>query len=197
MIYIKEKYIKEVIPEMMKKFGYKNKMAVPKIEKVVLNTGFGKIISGKTSNEKKKIQEAILDDLTLIAGQRAILTKAKKSIAGFKIRQGMQIGATVTLRGKKMFDFLDRFIHIILPRTRDFQGIESKSIDKTGNLTIAAKEHIVFPEIMPEKVKFIFGLEVTVVTTAKSREEGLELLRLLGFPITQANEVSAASQGKA
>ena len=183
MIYLKEKYQKEVVPEMMKKFGYKNRMAVPKIEKVVLNTGFGKLISGKTSNEQKKIQEAILNDLTLIAGQRAVLTKAKKSIAGFKIRQGMLVGTAVTLRKKRMFDFLNRFIHIIIPRTRDFQGIELKSIDKTGNLTIAVKEHIVFPEIMPEKVRFIFGLEVTVVTTAKSKEQGLELLKLMGFPL--------------
>lgn len=183
MLYLKEKYQKEVIPEMIKKLGYKNKMAVPKIEKVVLNTGFGKMISGKTSNEQKKIQEAILNDLTMIAGQRAVLTKAKKSIASFKIREGMVVGIAVTLREKKMFDFLDRFIHIVFPRTRDFQGIQQKSIDKTGNLTIAIKEHIVFPEIMPEKISFIFSLEITVVTTGKNKEEGLELLRLLGFPI--------------
>ena len=168
---------------MKEKFGYKNRMAVPKIEKVVLNTGFGKIINGKTSGEQKKIQEAILNDLTIIAGQRVVLTRAKKSIAGFKIRKGVVVGTAVTLRRKKMFDFLNRLIHIVLPRTRDFQGIKSESIDKTGNLTIAVKEHIVFPEIMPEKVRFIFGLEVTIVTTTKNREEGLELLRLLGFPI--------------
>jgi len=183
MIYLKEKYSKEVVPVMQKKFGYSNVMAVPKIEKVVLNTGFGKLISGKTSNEQKKIPEAIANDLTMIAGQKTVLTKAKKSIAGFKIREGMVIGTAVTLRKKKMFDFLDRLIHIVLPRTRDFQGIDSKVVDKSGNMTIAIKEHIVFPEILPEKVKSIFGLEITVVTTAKNKEEGLELLRLLGFPI--------------
>jgi large subunit ribosomal protein L5 len=183
MIYLKEKYSKEVVPVMQKKFGYSNVMAVPKIEKVVLNTGFGKLISGKTSNEQKKIPEAIANDLTIIAGQKTVLTKAKKSIAGFKIREGMVIGTAVTLRKKKMFDFLDRLIHIVLPRTRDFQGIDSKVVDKSGNMTIAIKEHIVFPEILPEKVKSIFGLEITVVTTAKNKEEGLELLRLLGFPI--------------
>lgn len=183
MIYLKEKYSKEVVPVMQKKFGYSNAMAVPRIEKVVLNTGFGKLISGKTSNEQKKISEAIANDLTMIAGQKTVLTKAKKSIAGFKIRKGMVVGTAVALRKKKMFDFLDRLIHIVLPRTRDFQGIDSKVVDKSGNMTIAIKEHIVFPEILPEKVKSIFGLEITVVTTAKNKEEGLELLRLLGFPI--------------
>lgn len=183
MLNLKEKYLKEVIPAMMDRFGYKNKMAVPKIEKVTLNTGFGRMVSEKTSDERKKTQESVLNDLTLIAGQRAILTKAKKPIAGFKIRQGMPVGAAVILRRKKMFDFLDKFIHIILPRTRDFRGIESKSIDEAGNLTVAVREHIVFPEILLEKAKFIFGLEITVVTTAKNKEQGLELLKLLGFPI--------------
>jgi len=183
MLRLKEKYIKEVIPTMKEKFGYANDMAVPKIEKVVVNTGFGRLIAGKTSEEQKKIQDAILEDLTLLSGQRPILTQAKKSISGFKIREGMAIGAQVTLRGKKMNDFLERLIHITLPRSRDFRGIENKSLGKEGNLTIGIKEHIVFPEILPEKVKTIFGLEITVVTSAKAREEGLELLKLLGFPI--------------
>ena len=178
-----EKYKKEVISKMMEKFGYKNEMAVPKIEKVMINTGFGRIVSGKTSDEQKKISEAILNDLILISGQRAILTKAKKAISSFKIREGQLIGAMVTLRGKRMYDFLERLIHIALPRSRDFRGIDQKSFDKQGNLTIGIKEHICFPEISPEQVKNIFGLEVTVVTNAKSKEEGLELLRLIGFPI--------------
>ena len=178
-----EKYKSEVIPEMMKKFGYKNKMAVPKIDKVVVNTGFGRQISDKTTEEQKKIVDSILEDLTFICGQKAIKTSAKKSIASFKIRQGMPVGAMVTLRGKKMTDFLERLIHVVLPRTRDFRGIERKSVDKEGNLTIAIKEQIAFPEILPERAKSIFGLEVTIVTTAKKREEGLELLKLLGFPI--------------
>jgi len=195
MINLKEKYKKEVIPQMMEKFGYnakgdisgkvryKNAMAVPKIEKVVVNTGFGKSTTGKTSDEQKKIAEAILNDLALICGQKPILTKAKKSISGFKIREGLPIGAQVTLRGKKMYDFLERLINIALPRSRDFQGIDLKAVDKQGNLTIGIREHICFPEILPEKIKSIFGFEITVVTTTKNREEGLELLKLLGFPI--------------
>ncbi len=178
-----EKYKKEVIPTMMERFGYTNPMAVPRIEKVLVNTGFGKLISGKSSDERKKIQEAILHDLALICGQWPTLTKAKKSIAGFKIRKGMSLGAMVTLRRKRMNDFLERLINIVLPRLRDFQGIDPKSFDRNGNLTIGIKEHIAFPEISPEKVKNIFGLEITVVTTAKTREEGIELLKLLGFPI--------------
>jgi large subunit ribosomal protein L5 len=180
---LKEKYAKEVIPAMQEKFGYKSPMAVPKIEKVVINTGFGREISGKTSEEQKKIQDSILQDLSLISGQKPILTKAKKSISGFKIKKGQVIGAVVTLRKKKMFDFLERLIHIALPRVRDFRGIKVSSFDKRGNLTIGLPEHIVFPEILPEKAKNIFGLEITIVTTARKREEGLELLRLLGFPI--------------
>ena len=180
---LKEKYKKEVIPDMMEKFGCKNKMAVPKIEKVVVNTGFGRLVAGKTTDEQKKIQDAIFEDLTLICGQRPILTRAKKSISSFKIREGMTIGVKTTLRGKRMNDFLERLIHIVLPRSRDFRGIESKSFDKKRNLTIGIREHIAFPEISPEKAKDIFGLEITVVTTAKTREEGLEMLRLLGFPL--------------
>ncbi len=183
MLGLSDKYKREVIPQMMEKFGYRNAMAVPKIEKVVVNTGFGRQISGKTNEEQKKFTDFILEELGLVCGQKAIKTLAKKSIASFKVRQGMPLGAKVTLRGRKMADFLERFIHIALPRTRDFKGIEPASLDKKGNLTIAVKEHIVFPEILPERAKNIFGLEVTVVTTAKSREEGLELLRLLGFPI--------------
>lgn len=183
MIGLKDKYNTEVVPEMMKKFGYKNRMAVPKIEKVVINTGFGRLISGKTSEEQKKIQDAILEDLSLICGQRPVLKHAKKSISGFKIRKGLPVGAMVTLRGKRMNDFLERLIHIALPRSRDFQGINPRSFDKKGNLTIGIEEDIAFPEILPEKVKNIFGLEITVVTTAKNKEEGVELLRLMGFPI--------------
>jgi len=183
IIHLPEKYKEESIPQMMEKFGYKNRMAVPKIEKVVVNTSFGRQISGRTSEEQRKIQEAVLQDLSLICGQRAVLTKAKKAISGFKIRKGMPLGAKVTLKRKKMTDFLERLIHLALPRSRDFRGIDQKSVDKNGNLTIAVKEHITFPEIMPEKIKSIFGLEITVVTTAKTKKEGLELLKLLGFPM--------------
>lgn len=185
MLRLKEKYTKEAIPAMDGKFSYKNVMAVPKIEKVILNSSFGRLITGKTSEEQKKVVDNILDDLSLIAGQRAVITKAKKAISGFKVRKGMPIGAKITLRKKKMHDFLDRLIHLALPRTRDFRGIDPKSIDKEGDLTIGIKEQISFPEISPEKTRFIFGFEVTIVTSAKKREEGLELLKLLGFPIKE------------
>jgi len=183
MLRLKDKYSKEVVPQMMQKFGYKSPMAVPYIEKVAVNTGYGRLIAGKTSEEQKKIYKAILDDLALICSQRPILTKAKKSIASFKTRAGMPMGAMNTLRGRKMYDFLERLIHIALPRVRDFQGIDLKSFDKKGNLTLAIKEHTAFPEVSPEKAKNIFGFEISVVTTAKTKEEGIELLRLLGFPI--------------
>lgn len=183
MTRLKEKYTKEVIPAMMKKFGYKNVMAVPRIEKVVVNTGFGRLITGKTSEEQKKTYNAILKDLSSICGQKPVLTSAKKAISGFKTRIGMPVGAMNTLRKKKMYDFLERLIYIGLPRTRDFRGIDSKSFDRQGNLTISIKEHIIFPEIFPEEVKTIFGFEITVATTANKREQGIELLKLMGFPI--------------
>jgi large subunit ribosomal protein L5 len=180
---LKEKYKKEIAPVMMEKLGYKNVMAVPRIEKVVLNTGFGRLVVGKTGDEQKKIYEAVLEDLSLICGQRPVLTKSKKSIASFKTRKGMPLGAAVTLRGKKMYDFLERLIDIALPRSRDFRGLDAKSFDKKGNLTIGIKEHIVFPEISPEKVRTIFGFEITVVTSAKNKEEGINFLKAMGFPI--------------
>jgi large subunit ribosomal protein L5 len=183
MFKLKDKYKNEVIPGMMKRFSYKNAMAVPQIEKTVINVGFGRLIAGRTSDEQKKIQNTILEDLSLISGQKPVLKKAKKSISAFKTRKDQIIGAAVVLRRKKMYDFLERLIHIALPRLRDFQGIELSSFDREGNLTIGIREHITFPEILPEKAKNIFGLEITVVTAAKTREEGIELLRLLGFPI--------------
>lgn len=183
MLRLSEKYNMEVVPEMMKRFGYKNKMAVPRIKKAIVNTGFGRLISGKTSEEQKKIQEFILGELVLICGQKPVLKRAKKSISSFKTRKGMPVGAAVTLRGKKMTDFLERLIHIAIPRTRDFRGIDPKSFDEKGNLTVGIKEHISFPEISPERAKSIFGLEITIVTNARTKKEGIELLKLLGFPI--------------
>lgn len=183
MLRLSEKYIKEAIPQMMEKFGYKNRMAVPKIEKAIINIGFGKLISGKTAEEQKKIRETISEDLKLISGQKPILRKAKESISVFKTRKGLPIGMMVTLRRKRMYDFLERLIHIALPRSRDFQGIDPKSFDKKGNLTVGLKEQISFPEILPEKARNIFGLEITVVVTARSQREGIELLKLIGFPI--------------
>ena len=183
MLNLKDKYQKQIIPEMMKKFGYKNVMAVPKIRKVVINIGFGRMMSGKGKTEQKKIYEPILDDLALIVGQRSLLTMAKKSISSFKVRKGMPVGAIIILRGQKMYDFLERLIYIGLPRSRDFQGLSPSSFDKKGNLTIGIKEHICFCEVSPEKAKSIFGFEVTVNITAPKEERGMELLRLMGFPI--------------
>lgn len=180
---LKEKYTREVVPEMMRIFGYKNKLAVPKIEKVVLNVGFGKIVSGKTGEEREKPIDFIVKELSLISGQKPLLTRARGSISGFKVRKGTIIGAKVTLRGKRMYDFIERLINIVLPRIRDFKGISPSSVDKDGNLTIGIKEHIVFPEVSPEKAKFVFGLEVTVVTNVNDREKAISLLKLSGFPL--------------
>ncbi|MDP3981990.1 MAG: 50S ribosomal protein L5 [bacterium] len=177
---LKELY-KKALPELMKQFGYKNPMAVPRVEKIVLNTGFGKQIAGKTGEESRKILESVIKDLGLIAGQRPVLTKAKKSVAGFKLREGVPIGAKVTLRGQKMGDFLERFIHVILPRSRDFRGIPLSAMDGSGNLTIGVKEHISFPEVAPEHSQISFGLEITIVTTAKTKKEGVELLKKIGI----------------
>ena len=182
---LKEKYNKEVIPAMMKEFGYKNPMAVPRIKKVVLNSSFGKEAVTKTSGERQKLQDLITQDLSLIAGQHTKLVKSKKSIAGFKLREGLEIAATATLRKGRMWDFLERLIYLSLPRTRDFKGLNPLSIDKNGNFNMGFKEHISFPEIFTEKEKTIFGLEITVVTNAKSKKEGLELYKLLGFPMKE------------
>ncbi len=180
---LKDKYKKEVISAMMKKFGYKNPMAVPSIKKIVINSSFGKEVAQKTGSEREKIQNLAMQDIALISGQKPKIMKAKKSIAGFKLRQGLEIAVMVTLRKTKMWDFLERLIYLSLPRSRDFKGIPSKSIDKKGNLTIGFREHISFPEIFTEKEKTIFGLEITIVTNAKSKEEGLELYKLMGFPM--------------
>jgi large subunit ribosomal protein L5 len=177
MITIREKYFKKAVPAMKEKFSYGNDLAIPRIEKVVVNVGTGKILK-----EADRVEE-ILTSLAEITGQRPIKSKARKAISGFKIRQGLEIGAKVTIRGKRMWQFIERLVNVALPRTRDFQGIEEKSIDQHGNLNIGIKEHIVFPEISVEKVKNIFGFQVTVVTSARNQKEAVELFRLLGFPI--------------
>lgn len=174
---LQEKYQKEVVPAMKEKFGYKNNLAVPRIVRTIVNVGIGSRL------KDEKVQETISSDLALITGQKPTPTLAKKAISAFKTRKGMIVGLKVTLRGKRMLDFLSRLINVALPRTRDFRGLPLKSIDEGGNLTIGIKEHIIFPEITHEDVKKIFGLEVTVITNAKSREEALELFKLLGFPI--------------
>lgn len=182
---IKEKY-KKAIPQMKEKFGLKNVMSSPKIEKVVINTGFGRIISSKTKDEQKKFGEYIVSNISSVCGQRPVLTRARKSISSFKLREGFVIGAKVTLRGKKMYDFLEKLVNIVLPRSRDFLGLPLRSVDESGNLNIGIKEHIAFPEISPEKSPIIIGMEITVVTTAKSKEKGLELFRLLDFPFKKS-----------
>ncbi|MGC9031316.1 MAG: 50S ribosomal protein L5 [Minisyncoccia bacterium] len=182
MTRFKEKYQKEIIPAMMKKFSFKNKFEVPKIEKIILNCGFGKQVVDKTSQERKTIESAVVNALSLISGQKPILTKARKSISSFKLRQGMEIGAKVILRRDRMYDFLEKLILLYLPRTRDFRGIPLKNVDKSGNLTIGFKEFSIAPEISLEKEKFNLGFEVTIALKAKKREEAIELLKLFGFP---------------
>lgn len=177
---MREKYYKEVIPAMQERFGYKNVMAVPRVEKVAVNIGTGR-------KREKEEQEEVVKVLSLITGQKPVPCPARKAIAAFDTRAGMIIGYKVTIRGKRMYDFLTRLVHIALPRSRDFQGIDEKSFDASGNLTIGIREHIVFPEMIGEDYKSIFGMEITVVTTAKSKKEGVELLRLMGFPIRKSN----------
>lgn len=173
------KYRKEVIPGLRAKFSYPNVMAVPKISKVVVNVGFGR----KAVAKETKAIEKIGQDLAKLTGQKPAIRQAKKSIAGFKLRQGLEIGRLVTLRGRRMYDFIDRLISIALPRTRDFRGLEPRSFDRRGSLNIGVKEHNIFPEVAYESLKDIFGLEISVVTTAKNQAEGVELLRLMGFPV--------------
>lgn len=174
---LKEIYKKEIVSKLMNDFGYKNIQAVPRIEKVVLNVGFGKTI------KEPKMVEAAEATLSRITGQKPLLTKAKKSISNFKIRAGQIIGAKVTLRGKRMYDFLEKLIKVALPRMRDFRGLSLKALDREGNLTIGFKEHISFPEIKSDEVERIHGLEVTIVTSASSPEEAKGLFSYLGLPI--------------
>lgn len=180
---LKEKYQKEIVPAMMKQLGLENRMAAPRILKVVVNTGFGRQAVAATGEEQKKIQESITNDLALICGQKPVLTRAKKAIASFKLRKGMVVGAKVTLRGERMYDFLERLINLALPRARDFRGINAAAIDSSGNLSLAIKEHITFPEVSPEKSRVNFGLEVTIATNASTKQEAEHLLKAVGFPL--------------
>ncbi len=173
---LKELYKKQIIPKVKKKFGYKNDLAVPKLNKVVVNVGFGR------HTKEKDYIEKVESSLARITGQRSVPTKAKKSISAFKVRQGMTIGAMVTLRGQRMYDFVEKLIHVSFPRIRDFRGISERQVDREGNLTVGFREHLAFPEIRADEVDNVHGLEVTVVTTTKTQEEGLELLKLMGFP---------------
>lgn len=176
MARLKEKYQAEVAPALMQKFGYKNVMQIPRLEKVVINIGLGEAI------QNPKAIEAAVNDLTLIAGQKPIITRAKKSIAGFKLRENMPIGVKVTLRGDRMYHFLDKLLHVALPRVRDFRGVSPAGFDGRGNYNLGLKEQLIFPEIEYDKVDKLRGMNVTIVTSAKTDEEARELLRLLGMP---------------
>lgn len=173
---LQEQYKEQVVPALMKKFGYKSVMEVPRITKITLNMGLGEAI-----NDKKVIELAV-GDLTKIAGQKPVVTKARKAIAGFKIRQGYPIGAMVTLRGERMWEFLDRFVTVALPRVRDFRGVTGKSFDGRGNYNIGVKEQIIFPEIEYDKIDALRGLNISITTTAKNDEEAKELLAAFKFP---------------
>ena len=173
---LKERYTKEIAPAMGKEYGYKNVMAIPKLEKIVINIGLGEAI------QNAKLLDNAADELSQIAGQRPVITRAKKSIASFKLRQGMPIGCSVTLRGERMFEFLDRLVNTALPRVRDFRGLSTKSFDGRGNYTLGLRDQLIFPEIDYSRVSKIKGMNISVVTTAKTDDEARTLLRLFGMP---------------
>ncbi|MEA5084457.1 MAG: 50S ribosomal protein L5 [Lachnospiraceae bacterium] len=176
---LREFYDAEVVEAMTKKFSYKNKMAVPKIEKVVINMGVGE------AKDNAKVLDGAIKDLTIISGQKPLVTKAKKSVAAFKLREGMNIGCKVTLRGDRMYEFVDRLINIALPRVRDFHGVKANSFDGRGNYTMGVKEQLIFPEIEYDKIDKIRGMDIIFVTTAHTDEESRELLRLFGMPFAK------------
>ena len=172
----KDLYKNEIVDAMTKKFGYKNVMEVPKLDKIVINMGVGE------AKENAKLLENAANDMTIISGQKPVITKAKKSIANFKLREGMAIGCKVTLRGEKMYDFLDRLVNLALPRVRDFRGINPNSFDGRGNYALGIKEQLIFPEIEYDKIDKVRGMDINFITTANTDEEGRELLSLLGAP---------------
>jgi len=176
---LKERYRQEIISQMMKKYGYKNVMQVPALNKVVVNMGVGEAI------QNAKSLEAAVNDLTTITGQRPIVTKARKSIAAFKLRAGMKIGCKVTLRGNRMYDFVDKLVNVVLPRMRDFRGVSPRAFDGRGNYTLGLREQVIFPEIDYDKIDKARGMDITVVTTAKTDEEARDLLRLVGMPFRE------------
>ncbi|MXQ54627.1 50S ribosomal protein L5 [Shimazuella alba] len=173
---LKETYTNEIIPALLSKFEYKSVMQVPKVEKIVINMGVGEAV------QNSKVLDNAVEDLTAISGQKPVITRAKKSIAGFKLREGMPIGVKVTLRGERMYDFLDKLINISLPRVRDFRGISPKSFDGRGNYTLGVKEQLIFPEISYDKIDKVRGMDVVIVTTANTDEEAHALLTEMGMP---------------
>lgn len=176
---LKDLYKDEIVEAMIKKFGYKNVMEVPKLDKIVINMGVGE------AKENAKVLDSAVKDLEIITGQKAVLTRAKNSVANFKIREGMPIGCKTTLRGEKMYDFMDRLVNLALPRVRDFRGVSANSFDGRGNYALGIKEQLIFPEIEYDKVEKVRGMDVIVVTTAKTDEEARELLRLFGMPFAK------------
>ncbi len=176
---LKDTYKKDIIPALIKKFGYKNVMQVPKLEKITINMGMG------DAHMNAKSLDSALDDLATISGQKPVVTTAKKSVANFKVREGMKVGAKVTLRGDRMYEFLDRLMNVALPRVRDFRGISSKSFDGRGNFAMGLKEQLVFPEINYDNVDKVRGMDIAVVTTANTDEEAFELLSLFGMPFAK------------
>ncbi len=180
--YLKEHYQKEAVPALMKEFGLSNVMQVPKLEKIVFNVGVGEAL------DNAKALDAAVDDVSVITGQRPIITKARKSIASFKLREGRSIGVKVTLRGEKMWSFLDRLMNVALPRTRDFRGVSPNSFDGRGNFTVGVHEQLIFPEVDYDKIDKIRGFEVTVVTTAPDDQQGRRLLQLLGMPFARGDQ---------
>lgn len=179
---LKEKYQKEVLPGLKKELGFKNDLQCPKMEKIVVNVGVGRWIA-KDPSRKKDVLSKIFHDISLITGQKPQVRPAKKSIAGFNVKEGMPIGVRTTLRGRRMYHFLERLINITFPRIRDFKGIKRSSVDEKGNLTVGIREQLVFPEISADETDFLFGMEITMVTSAKNKEEGIKLLRGLGVPL--------------
>ena len=176
MTRLKQIYLKDIVPQLMKRFGYQNPMRVPRLEKITLNMGLGEAV------QNIKILDSAVEELSLIAGQRAVITRAKRSIAAFKLRDGMPIGVRVTLRKNRMEEFFDKLVNVALPRVRDFRGVSGKAFDGRGNYSLGIREQIIFPEINLDKVDKVKGLNVSIVTTAKTDEEGKELLRLMGMP---------------
>jgi large subunit ribosomal protein L5 len=184
---LKERYRRELVPQLQEELGFGNPMQVPRLEKIVLNTGVGE------AARDAKVLDGAVEDLTTITGQRPLITKARKSIASFKLREGMSIGAKVTLRGNRMWEFLDRLLATALPRIRDFRGLDPEAFDGRGNFTVGITEQLVFPEIDYDKVQAVRGMDITIVTTAATDQEGLALLRALGFPFRGQPAVGEAA----
>lgn len=180
MARLKEKYLKDVVPALQAKFKYTSSMQTPKLEKVVLNMGVGEV------KDNPKAMDAAVSDMALVSGQKPVVTKAKKSVAAFKLRQGMNIGCKVTLRGERMYEFVDKFFNVALPRVRDFRGVSGNSFDGRGNFSMGVKEQLIFPEVEYDKVDKIRGMDIIFVTTAKTDEEAKELLKQLGMPFSQS-----------